>query len=114
MADSIRQPSLPTPLGVPDGRARMAKAGIPKAKNHAALGRRVARVLELSALSLKEFSALLGRNERQIGRWLDGSDRPQLELIYAVPALNSFLVIALAEGVATVDVTTTITVRRIA
>lgn len=92
----------------------MAKAGIPKAKNHAGLGRRVARVLELSTLSLKEFAALLGRNERQVGRWIDGSDRPQLELIYAVVSLKGFLVIALAEDISTVDVTTTITVRRIA
>ena len=108
----LTQPNLPTPLGLPDVRARMAKAGIPKAKNHAALGLRVARVLELSTLSLKEFAALLGRNERQVGRWLDGSDRPQLELIYAVPSLQGHLVIALAETVPSVEVVTEIRVKR--
>lgn len=112
MADSIKQASLPTPLGLQDVRARMAKVSIPKAKNYAALGKRVARVLELSTLSLKEFSALIGRNERQVGRWIDGSDRPQLELLYESPALHPLLVIALAEGAPGVEVETTITVRR--
>lgn len=63
-------------------------------------------------LSLKEFADLIGRDERQIGRWEKGEDRPQFDAIFAVRDLRGPLVIALAELSQTVEVETTIRIRR--
>jgi transcriptional regulator with XRE-family HTH domain len=62
--------------------------------------------------SLKELAAAIGRDERQVARWIAGTERPQFDALFAVAALRAALVIALAELADGVDVVTSITVRR--
>lgn len=115
MGHSINQPNLPTPLLLADVPVRMAKTALRKAENtHAALGKKVERVRELSGLNLQEFAKAIGRNERQVYRWINGTERPQLEAILAVEEFQGLVVTALAEGVPGVVVRTTITIERIA
>lgn len=114
MADSINRPASPATLLLADVPVRMAKSSLRETEHGAALGRIVERVRVLSGLNLQEFARAIGRNERQVYRWINNTERQQLEAIYIVPALSGFLVIALAEGVPSVDVITTITVKRIA
>lgn len=76
------------------------------------IGRGIERARLLSGLSLKEFADQIGRDERQIARWITGAERPQFDAIFAVKALRGPMVVALAELSETVDVQTTIVIRR--
>ena len=112
---SLPQPSLPTPLLLSDTGARMAKADIRKSDTemyYAALGGCIEEVRRVSGLTLKEFSAVVGKDERQVKRQIDGADRPQLEAVFAIERFRGPLVIALAKLAADVDVVTEIRVRR--
>lgn len=89
----------------------MAKAVLRKAENNDA-GRAITRARELRGWSLKEFSGVAKRGERQLARWEDGTEHPQLDTLFAIVSFRRVLIIALAElaGVG-VDVETTITIR---
>lgn len=115
MANSINQPSLPTPLLLADVTVKMAKVGLRKADDcRAHLGRVVERTRILAGMNLQEFACAIGKNESQVRRWINATERQQLEAIYAADGLRGFLVIALAEGVPSIAVETTITIRRTA
>lgn len=114
--------TLPKPDGL---KARLlaeieAKSGIRKADLpekggwRLRVGQAIERTRQLSGLLLKEFAAAIGRDERQVARWISGEERPQLDAIFAVPELRQFLIIALAEKVGGVDITTQIQIRRTA
>lgn len=94
----------------------MAKADLRKADIwKPRIGQALRRALSLCGWSLKEFAGAVDRDPRQCARWLDGSERPQLDAVFAVEELRQPLVIALAELVGPgVEVTTAITIRRIA
>jgi ribosome-binding protein aMBF1 (putative translation factor) len=94
---------------------RMAKADLRKAEMpdwRQQIGAAIERARLLSAMSLKQFADAIGRDERQIARWIVGTERPQLDAIFAVRELRGPLVIALAELSQTVEVETTIRIRR--
>jgi hypothetical protein len=96
-----------------DVRPRMAKANLPKAENRAEwalIGKAIERTM--GALSLKEFADRIDRDERQVGRWIEGKERPQVDAVFAIAAFRAPLVIALAELAEDVSIETTITVRR--
>jgi ribosome-binding protein aMBF1 (putative translation factor) len=96
---------------------RMAKADLRKAEVadlREQIGRGIERARLLSGMSLKEFADAIGRDERQIARWITGAERPQFDAIFAVKELRGPLVIALAELSGTVDVQTTLVIRRTA
>jgi ribosome-binding protein aMBF1 (putative translation factor) len=97
-------------------RPRMAKADLRKAEIQQdwreQVGSAIERARLLSAMSLKQFADAIGRDERQIARWIVGTERPQLDAIFAVRDLRGPLVIALAELSQTVEVETTIRIRR--
>ena len=115
MPPSIAQPTLPTPLLLPDKGARTAKAAIRKPDTgayYASLGGCIEEVRRVSGLTLKEFSVAIGKDERQLSRQIAGSDRPQLEAIFAVERFRGPLVIALARLAADVDIVTEIRVRK--
>lgn len=84
-----------------------------KAEN--TVGRAIQRAQQRRGWSLKEFSDLAGRNERQLARWMDGSEHPQLDTLFAIVSFRQPLLIALAEiaGVG-VDVQTVVTMRLVA
>lgn len=62
-----------------------------------ALGRAIQRTFALAGVSQKEAAALIERDQAQIARWIAGSERPQMDAIFAVDALRQSLVVALAE-----------------
>jgi transcriptional regulator with XRE-family HTH domain len=65
--------------------------------------------------SLKEFAAVLGRNERQVARWINGKEHAQLSVVFAVPALRRPLVIGLARLAGTsMELETVIRIRDVA
>lgn len=115
MASIVTQPSLPTPLLLPDVPARMAKASVRKTDSdayYAELGACCVEVMRALGLTLKEFAYELGKDERQVARWFDGSGRPQIEAVFAVERFRAPLVIALAQKAAGVETVTTISFRR--
>ena len=117
MALSVSQPSLPTPLLVPEKSGRMAKADIRKPEMeayYAQLGSCLAEVQHAFCLTLKEFAAALGKDERQVQRQIEGRERPQIEVVFAVERFQGPMVIALARLATGVEVDTVIHVRRIA
>jgi hypothetical protein len=115
MNPMLTQPSLPTPLLLPDKSGRTAKASIRKTDTegyYAALGGCIEEVRRVSGLTLKEFAAVVGKDERQIARQVEGKDRPQLEAVFAVERFRGPLVIALARLAAGCEIDTVIHVRR--
>src|SRR5436190_24351515 len=85
----------------PETRPRMVKADLRKADLpgwREALGAALERMRLLAGFSsLKELSSAIGRDERQVARWIAGTERPQFDALFAVPALRQPLVVALAE-----------------
>lgn len=77
------------------------------------IGEAIKRAARLAGdWSLKELSAQLKRDERQVARWLSGQERAQLDVLWEVEALRGPLVIALAELSSQAEVVTEIRVRR--
>jgi hypothetical protein len=93
----------------------MAKADLRKAENDAwreQIGRAIERSRLLRGWSLKELAVAVDRDERQVARWIVGSERPQLDALFAVESLRQPLVVALAEMAGEgIEITTHITVR---
>lgn len=77
------------------------------------IGRCLDQARRCVGLTLKELAAALGRDARQVRRWIDGSERTQMDVVFGVEALRAPFVLALAE-LAGLDVVTTISVRRTA
>jgi len=115
-------PTIPPPNGppqpvkpeIPETRPRMVKADLRKAEPEGwrqAIGRAIERAMFLQGWSLKEFAAAIGRDERQVARWITGFERPQLDTLFACEALRQPIIQALGELVGA-DVHTTIVLRR--
>lgn len=62
--------------------------------------------------NLDEFAQAVGRDPRQVARWISGKETPQLHAMFAVPAFRGPLVIALAGLSEDIEVTTQIAIRR--
>lgn len=115
MAPTMAQPNLPTPLLLPNPRAKTAKADVRKpdsAAYYASLGGCIEEVRNVFGLTLEAFAYELKVNDRQLARQIKGEDRPQLEKVFAVDRFRAPLVIALAKLSAGVEVVTEIRVRR--
>lgn len=99
-----------------DIRKDMAKAQLRKAEIadwRERVGAAIERARLLRGWSLKELADAVKRDERQCARWINGSERPQLDALFAVDCFRPSLVIALSElGGDSVEVTTQIIVRR--
>lgn len=99
-------------------RPTMAKADLRKADIEpwrVEIGRAIDRARLLRGWSLKELADAVGRDERQVSRWIAGTERPQMDALFAVVSLRCALVQAFAELAGSdVEVTTHITVRRTA
>lgn len=63
-------------------------------------------------LTLKEFAAALGKDERQVQRWIEGKERPQIEAVLAVAKFEGPMLIALARSTSGMQVDTVIYSRR--
>jgi hypothetical protein len=75
------------------------------------LGDALERAVSLCGWSLKEFAGAVDRDPRQCARWMDGSERLQLDAVFAVERLRQPFVQALGE-LADADVQVTIILRR--
>lgn len=76
-------------------------------------GLALARAIAEAGYSIKEAAAHLNRDAAQVSRWIAGTERVQIDALYAVPRLFAPFVVALAQDAEGVDVVTTITVRRL-
>lgn len=61
------------------------------------VGRAIARAGSICGWTLKEFAAYVGRDPRQLARWISGVERPHFDALFAVPELRQPLVQALSE-----------------
>lgn len=90
----------------------MVKAHLPSGEMwRASVGRAIQRCFSLAGLSLKEASGLLDRDAHQVGRWINGQERPQMDTLFAVEQLRQPLIQAFSE-MAGADVEVTISLRR--
>lgn len=95
-------------------RAHTAKASLRKADVDVwkpQIGRALQRAIALCGWSLKEFAGAVDRDPRQCARWLDGSERVQLDAVFGVEALRQPFCQALSE-LAGAEVRVVITIRR--
>jgi DNA-binding transcriptional regulator YiaG len=79
---------------------QMAKANLRKTETrpwNERVGRAVERIRTLTGLSLKEFSAAIDREPRQVARWIDGTENPQFAAMFSVDAFRLHVVHAIAE-----------------
>lgn len=90
---------------------RQAKADLRKAEWRA-IGQAFERTRLLCGLSLKEFADALGRDDRQVARWIAALEPPQVPAVFAVARFQQAFVIALAEQVDGLEVVTEIRTRR--
>lgn len=102
---------------LPERSHAMAKADLrlpERSSFRADLGRCIDRARTLMGWSLKELAGKVERDERQVARWIAGTERQPFDLLFAVTELRGALVIALASLSDDVTVETTLHVRRIA
>ena len=119
MSGSLSQANLPTPLLVSEKPKKQAKAALKvlcksESDHYAQLGACLAEVQHVFGMTLKEFAAALDKNESQIRRQIEGKERPQIEVVFAIQKFQGPLVIALARLATGVEVDTVIHVRRTA
>jgi hypothetical protein len=78
---------------------RMAKAVLPKGENdqRRLLGGAIQRALSLAGWTADRLSREVSRDHRQVGRWISGEERAQLDTLWAVEEFRQPLCIALAE-----------------
>src|SRR5689334_15494302 len=97
----------PAPLPSGEMRAKQAKVTLPKRETDAyfaALGGCMDEVRRTFDLTLEGFAYELGTDRAQVGRQIEGKERPQLEKVFAVDRFRAPLVIALAKLAADVEV----------
>ena len=116
MDPTVPKPSADGHRVLAETRPRMARAHLRNQEVEGwrtRIGEAIERVRSRSGLSLKEFAAAVARDERQVARWINGAEHPQLAAIFAVEPLRLLLLIVLAELVGdSVEITTAITIRR--
>ena len=103
---SRRHHLLPETAGAP------LKATLRKTETARKLGRAIARVQQTRGLSLKEFAATLEVDERQLARWMNADERPQIETVLAVEEFASAMAIAIAEQVSGLTIETVVRMAR--
>ena len=79
---------------------RMAKADLTIRESgefRAEIGRAVQRAFSLAGWSIKEAAGQIGKEPAQVSRWIAGTERPQLDALFAVEALRWPLIQELAK-----------------
>lgn len=78
------------------------------------LGPTVARVIALSGMNQQEAAIAMGYADQSVvGKWIAGTEAPNLARMWAVEELRGPLVLALAEASHTIEVETTMRLRRV-
>lgn len=94
----------------------MLKADLPKGENGgflADIGACLDAARREVGWTVDQLAAELGRDSKQVARWMRGEERTQLDTVFSVPALRQPFVIALAR-LAACEIETTVRIRRTA
>ena len=86
-------------MSLEDVRPSMAKAEFNKVEHRdfrAEIGRAVQQALSIAGWSQKEAAGELGVDTAQVARWIAGTERPQMDRLFAIEALRWPLIQALA------------------
>lgn len=97
-------------------RPRMAKADLPKGEKREMwpeLGACLDEARRVVGWTVDELAGHLQRDSKQVGRWLRGEERTQVDAVFAVAPLRGPFVVALAK-LAQCEVETTVRIRRTA
>jgi ribosome-binding protein aMBF1 (putative translation factor) len=100
MALSLSQTDTALHRVIPEKASAMAKAGIRKAENdeiQAEIGGCLDYARREVGWTLDQLAAELGRDPRQIRRWIAGEETLQMHVAWKVQALRQPFVIALAK-----------------
>lgn len=110
MSQMLRRSTDRAHLVLPDiGRPLMAKANVqtPDIPEEAAwqtrIGMALAHAVRLTGWTHKEAAAKVGVDDAEFGKWMQGTRRPHLDRLYAVPELRVPLTIGFA-SIAGMDV----------
>lgn len=106
-----------SPRALPEKADRMASADLRKSETRdflADIGSCLNVARHSVGWNLDELANALGRDPRQVRRWIAGEERTQLDAIWAVPALRAPFVVALAQLAEGCQVETVVRIRRTA
>lgn len=109
MGVSVNYEADRRPRVIPEIHPEMAKADLRKAET-VDIGGCLDHARRVVGWNLDELAHALGKDARQVRRWLDGGERVQMDAVFAVPELRAPFVVSLAER-SGMDVITTISVR---
>lgn len=94
-------------------RATLRGEGAPKFLGNAHLGPVIERLIALAGLNKDQAADAMGYSDAStVSRWISGQENPHLTRIWAAAALRAPLVMALAERAESIEVETSIRVRR--
>lgn len=99
MPESLKQPVSGVISVDRMSRPRMAKADLLQKETDcwkADIGRALREAVDTLGWSPKEFAAKVNRDPSQARRWLEGLERPQLDVLFAIPDLRLPFVVAMA------------------
>jgi ribosome-binding protein aMBF1 (putative translation factor) len=102
------------PRAIGEKRPAMLKADLPKREKRD-MWAEIGACLDVARRDLgwtvDQLAGYLERDSKQVGRWLRGEERPQVDAVFNVPVLREPFVIALAK-LAQCAVETVVTIRR--
>jgi len=94
----------------------MAKADLKEVETRdfrAEIGRAIQRALSIAGRSQKGAAGLVGVDVAQVARWIAGTERPQMDRLFAIEELRQPLIVELAELAENVEVVTEIRFRKV-
>lgn len=102
------------PRAIGEMRPEMLKADLPKRENRKLL-EQIGACLDFArrmvGWTVDQLAAELQRDSKQVGRWIRGEERTQVDAVFGVELLRAPFVIALAQ-LAQCEVETTVRIRR--
>ena len=110
-------PTSPAPSHrvIPEMHPAAAKAHLRKADVSAAdIGQCLDYARRDVGWTLDQLAGELGRDPRQVRRWIDGTERTQMDVVFGVLSLRPPFVIALASLAGCCELETVIRIRRVA
>lgn len=115
MADTIARPLPPLHPKMLAARIEGDRKPLAEPDWRRHVGRLIERALALAPLTKQDISHAMGyQDQSAVSRWISGVERPLLDKLFAVDRFYDAWVIACAEANPRIEVTTAITIRRIA
>ena len=116
VSNTLAADRRPMSVLLPDLAEGMAKATVRKADDprhvtRKELGAALDEARHLLKWSLKDLSREVGRDERQVARWIAGVDCAPFDVLFAVSMLRRPLLIALSRTTRDVEIETVVRIR---